>query len=161
MSASRSPAASGGLGGPQRLGERERALAIRALQVDVAARQRQTVALADGRADLDARRQVEVAHELADHEGLLGVLLAEEGHVGPDHVQQLGDDGRDASKCPTPRATPSSGSVSAADVDGRGEAGRVDVVERRGEEQVGARVGGELRRRAPRRADRPRGRRRR
>ena len=36
------------------------------------------------------------ATSAADDERLLGVLLAEEGHVGPDHVQQLGHDGGDA-----------------------------------------------------------------
>ena len=45
---------------------------------------------------LDAHGQVEVAHQAADDERLLRVLLAEEGHVGADHVQQLGDHGRDA-----------------------------------------------------------------
>jgi hypothetical protein len=39
---------------------------------------------------LDAHREVEVAHEAADDHELLGVLLAEEGHVGPDHVEELG-----------------------------------------------------------------------
>ena len=46
--------------------------------------------------DLDRDRDVEVAHEPADDRDLLGVLLAEERDVGPDHVEELGHDGRDA-----------------------------------------------------------------
>ena len=86
----------GGLGGLQRAAQGERALAVGAAQVGVAAGEREAVGLADGRADLDRDGHVEVAHEPADDERLLGVLLAEEGDVGPDHVQQLGDDGGDA-----------------------------------------------------------------
>ena len=93
-------------------------------------------------------RDVEVAHEPADHDGLLRVLLAEVGHVGRDHVEELGDDGRHAVEV---RATP----VGALERlghpghrHGRGEAGRVDLLDRRREQVVDARP----RRRARRRA---------
>ena len=52
--------------------------------------------LADGGADLDARGDVEVAHEAPDHERLLVVLLTEEGDVRLAHVEELRDDRRDA-----------------------------------------------------------------
>ena len=66
-----------------------------ALEVGVARRHRQAVGLADGRQDLDLDREVEVADHPPDHDGLLGVLLAEVGDVGADRVEELGDDRRD------------------------------------------------------------------
>ena len=44
--------------------------------------------------------EVEVAHHAADHDDLLGVLLAEERDVGRDDVEQLADDGADAVEVP-------------------------------------------------------------
>ncbi len=113
--------------------------------MDVAARQGQAVGLAHGRADLDAHRQVEVAHQRADDERLLGVLLAEERHVGPDHVQQLGHDGRDAVEVAHAAVLALERLGQAAHVDRRPEARRIDLVERRREEQVGAGLGGQRR----------------
>ena len=77
--------------------------------------------------------------ELADDERLLGVLLAEVGDVGADHVQQLGHDGGDAVEVPgaAVRALQRLG-------ERRGRAtvvekpGGIDLLGRRGEEQVGA-----------------------
>ena len=86
----------GALGGVERAAQGQRAVAVVAAQVHVAARQRQAVGLADGRADLDPHGQVEVRDQAADDGDLLGVLLAEERDVGSDHVEQLGDDGGDA-----------------------------------------------------------------
>ena len=50
--------------------------------------------------------QVEVADQRADDERLLRVLLAEEGHVGADHVQQLGTTVVTPSKCSRRGARP-------------------------------------------------------
>src|SRR3954464_5992029 len=83
-------------GGFERLGQRERALAVGALEVHVAARQGQAVGLANRRADRDAHGDVEVADEAAYDGGLLGVLLAEVRRVRLRHVEELADDGRDA-----------------------------------------------------------------
>ena len=111
--------------------------------------------------DLDAHGDVEVAHELADHQRLLGVLLAEVRDVGPDHVQQLGHDGRDAVEVlgAAVRALERLGER-AADADLGREARRVDL---RGRARRGCRrrPPAPARRRAPRRAGRRRGRRRR
>ena len=59
---------------------------------------RQPVGLAHGRQHLDPHREVEVAGHAADHDRLLGVLLAEVGDVGADDVEELGDDGGDAAE---------------------------------------------------------------
>jgi len=40
------------------------------------------------------------AVEAADHRELLKILLAKEGHVGPDDPEELGDDGRHALEVP-------------------------------------------------------------
>ena len=109
--------------------------------MDVAARERQAVGLAHGGADLDAHRQVEVADQRADDERLLRVLLAEERHVGPDHVQQLGHDGGDAVEVAHAAVLALERLGQAAHVDRRREARRIDLVERGREEQVGAGLG--------------------
>ena len=67
-------------------------------QARVAARHRQAVGLAHGRARLDAHRQVQVGDEPADHDHLLGVLLAEVGDVGQRHAEQLRHDRADAAE---------------------------------------------------------------
>jgi hypothetical protein len=97
-----------------------------------------------GRDRLDAHREVEVAHEAADDHELLGVLLAEEGHVGPDHVEELGDDRGHAGEVPGAADGALHRLADAGDGDRRGEAGRVDDLGRRGEQDVGAGLGGQL-----------------
>ena len=110
-------------------------------QVGVARRHREAVALADGRGDADLHREAEVRDE-AHHDGaLLGVLLAEDGDVGEDEAEEAGDDGGDAVEVPG-AARPLHPLRDAGDVDRRGEAGRVDHVDRRGEEEVDARPRG-------------------
>ena len=106
-------------------------------EVGVARRHREAVALADGGGDPDLHREAEVRHE-AHHDGaLLGVLLAEDGDVGEDEAEQAGDDGGDAVE--VARAAGALHPLrDAGDVDRRGEAGRVDHVDRRGEEEVDA-----------------------
>ena len=83
----------------RRAGARESATArsrSSGVEADVAAGQREAVGLAHGRDDLELDRQVEVAHHPAQDRDLLRVLLAEEGDVGRDDVEQLGDDRADA-----------------------------------------------------------------
>ena len=95
--------------------ERRRATARVGIETHVAARHREAVRLAHGRTDLDVHRDVEVAHEAADDQRLLRVLLAEEGVVRLHHVQQLRHDGGDAAEMARGRASsPSSGSESRA-----------------------------------------------
>jgi hypothetical protein len=68
---------------------------------------------------------------------------SEEGHVGPDHVQQLGHDGRHAVEVAHAAVLSFEGLGQTAHVHRRPEAGRVDLVQRRREEHVGAGVGGQ------------------
>ena len=95
-----------------------------------------------------------------DHHRLLGVLLAEEGEVGADRVEELRDDRGDAAEV----LGPAPGGVAvedlgqpAADLDRGREARRVDLVDVGRVDEVDARALGELERRAPRRAGRRRG----
>jgi hypothetical protein len=123
----------------------ERALAVGAAQVDVAARQRQAVALADRGPDLDAHRQVQVGDQAADDQGLLGVLLPEVGDIGPDHVQQLRDDGGDALEVRGAAVLALERRGQPGDVHRGRRAGRVDLVGRRREQEVGSGRGGQRR----------------
>jgi hypothetical protein len=68
---------------PRRLGP------LGGAQVAVARRQREAVGGADGFTgdDLDGQRQL--AHHVGEHHQLLVVLLAEQGHLGLDDVEQL------------------------------------------------------------------------
>ena len=95
----------------------------------------------------------------ADDERLLRVLLAEEGHVGPDHVQQLGHDGGDAVEVAHAAVLALERLGQAAHVDRGREARRVDLVERRARRARRRRPRPRARRRAPRRAGRRPGRR--
>ena len=65
----------------------------------IAAREREAVGLAHGRAadDLDVP-EAEVALHAADHRELLVVLLAEHRDVGPRGEEELGDDGCDTAE---------------------------------------------------------------
>ena len=146
--ASRSPRGDRLAGGLQRARQRQRALALAVAQAHVAARQRQPVGLADGRADLDPHGDVEVAHEPADDRDLLGVLLAEVRDVGPGDVEELRHDGRDAVEVRLPARRALQRRGDAGDADARREAGRVDRLGR------AARTG---RRRPPRVRGRRRG----
>ena len=113
--------------------------------------------------DLDAHRQVEVGDEPADHERLLGVLLAEEGDVGAaTMLSSLVTTVVTPWKCSAPRWAPSSVSVSAPPTGTVvAKPGRVDLARPRGEQHVGARLRGQRGVVAPRRAGRRPGRRRR
>lgn len=55
----------------------------------------EAVGIADGGADDESNGEVEVGDHAAKDDGLLGVLLAEEGEVGLDDVEEFGDDGAD------------------------------------------------------------------
>ena len=80
---------------------------------------------------------------LPDHEQLLGVLLAEVRPLGADEVEQDRDDRRDAVEVARPgRALERLGD--GADVDGRVEARRVDLVDVGREDEVGALLGADL-----------------
>ena len=131
----------GGVAGADRLEaavQRERTAALFAAQAHVAARQRQPVGLADGGADLDPHRDVEVAHDAADDRDLLRVLLAEEGDVGLGDVQQLRDDGGDAGEVRGAALGALERGADLVDRDRRGEASRVDLAAPRREQKVGA-----------------------
>ena len=90
-------------GAVQRARQAERALALLRREADVAGREREAVVVAHGRHDADLERDVEVADEPADHRDLLRVLLAEVRALGPDDVEELEADGRDAAEVPGPR----------------------------------------------------------
>ncbi|GAA3298718.1 hypothetical protein GCM10020295_35030 [Streptomyces cinereospinus] len=76
----------------QRAGQRERRTPLLGREVAVAAGQGQAVVLPHGRDADDLDAEVQVPHHAADQGELLGVLLAEERHVGAGEVEQLGDD---------------------------------------------------------------------
>ena len=71
-------------------------------QVAVARRQGESVGFAQGRHASDLHRNVEVAHGAGDDPELLIILLAEQGDVGSDLVDELGDHGRDPGEMPGP-----------------------------------------------------------
>ena len=76
----------------------------------------------------------------ADHDRLLGVLLAEVGDVGADGVEELGDDGGDAAEVvgAAPAGSPSRTSVSPPDLDRGREALGVDLLDRGRVDEVDA-----------------------
>ncbi len=79
----------------------------------------------------------QVARHLADDHDLLGVLLAEVGALGADEVEQDRDDGRDAIEVTRPRGALER-PRDRPDRDDRVEARRVDLLDRRGEDEVDA-----------------------
>ena len=123
--------------------QRRRSLARHRIEIGVARAHRQAVGLAHDRARHDADRDVEIAHEPPDDEHLLRVLLAEVGRIGGDDLQQLGDDGRDPVEVAGPAVRTAQHFGDARDVDAGGEPVRVDLLDGRGEEDVGARVAGQ------------------
>ena len=124
--------------GLQRARQRQRARALLGAQQRVAAGHRQPVGLAHRRQRLDPHGQVQVGHQAADHDELLGVLLAEEGDVGERHAEQLGDDGRDAAEVLAAARGALEALAHAEHLDGRGEAGGVDLLDGGREQHVGA-----------------------
>ena len=130
----RGVALAGGVAGADRLQaavQRQRAGAVVAGQPHVAAGQGEPVGLADGRADLDPHRDVEVAHDAADDRDLLGVLLAEERDVGLGDVQQLRHDRRHAGEVRRAALGALQRRADLVDRDRRREAERVDLAGRR------------------------------
>ena len=134
----------GSLHARERPVKRGRARALSRRQQGVAARQREPVRLADGRADLDPDRDVEVAHQALDHRRLLRVLLAEVRDVGADDVEQLGDHGRDAVEMAAAAVGALERLGHAADRHGGREARRVDLLGCGREQVVDPELGGEL-----------------
>jgi len=105
--------------------------------MDVPRRQCQPVRLADRRAGDDLGRDGEVARHLADDHDLLGVLLPEVGPLGADQVEEDRDDRGDAVEVSGPCGAferPGDGS----DRHGRVEAGRIDLVDLRREDEIDA-----------------------
>ena len=86
----------------ERARQGERRFALLRREVGVPRREREAVVVADGRDDADLELEVQVADELLDDRGLLRVLLAEVGAVGPDDVEELQADRRDASEVAGP-----------------------------------------------------------
>ena len=116
----------------------ERLRAVLGRQAHVSRRQRQAVAVAHGGHHAQLQRQVEIANHAADHRHLLRVLLAEVHRVWPDDVEQLEADRRHAAE--VPRAAGALQHVAqGVHFDPRVETGRVDLADRRCEEDVHAR----------------------
>ena len=138
--------------------QRQRADALLGAEADVAGGQREPVGLAHRGHDLEAHRDVEVAHHPPEDGDLLGVLLAEVGDVGRDDVEQLADDGADAVEVPGAALGALEDGARPADADARGEAVGVDLLDRAGRTGRRRRALGRRRRRAPRCAGRRRGR---
>jgi hypothetical protein len=112
-------------------------------EVAVAGAEGEAVGVADGGADDEVEVEVEVADHGAEDGDLGGVFLAEEGAVGGEDVEELGDDGSDAAEVVRAR-----GAVEAAadvrDVDEGLGAGRVHLVGGGGEEEIDAFVAQKL-----------------
>ena len=101
------------------------------------------VALALGVAHLDAHRHVEVRDHAFDHRNLLGVLLSEVGKIRRYHAEKFRHHRGDAAEVggSTRRALEAVGE--AEDLDSAGKAVRVDLLDRRSEQDVGAGLLGE------------------
>ena len=75
-------------------GKRERACALLGREQDVARRQGEPVLVPHGRDHLERELEVEIGEHPAQHLDLLRVLLAVEGDVRPNDVEQLEADRR-------------------------------------------------------------------
>src|SRR4051794_8856690 len=120
-------------------GERSRqsksAFALLGREAYVPRRERESVIVAHGRQDPDLHAEVQVANELADHECLLRILLAEVRTRGADDVEELQADGGDR---PEVARTCAAFGARAFDVDPGSEPGWVDLPGVRREEDVDA-----------------------
>ncbi len=87
-----------GLDGAEGAAENERLAAIVRGKIAVAGAHGQAIRLADDGADDQFEIEVEVADHATQDGDLSGILLAEEGFVRGDDVEQLGYDGGDAAK---------------------------------------------------------------
>jgi hypothetical protein len=94
---------------------------------------------------LDPHRQVQVGHQAADDEQLLDVLAPEVGDVGDHHAQQLDHDCRDAAEMPRSAHLALERLAQVCDLDGRGEARRIDLLGSRREQEIRAGGAGEAR----------------
>ena len=121
--AERSPAAASASAASQRGGQRQRARALVARRAarcgwtSPGRRARARSASASIRTGRFRSRD-----EPADHDDLLGVLLAEVGDVGQRHAEQLGDDGGDAAEVLGAAGCALEPLGDAEHLDGRGEA---------------------------------------
>ena len=132
------PVGGGGLGRAQGAAERGRRTSLLAVEVPVAARQREAVGLADGLAAEHLHAEAQVRAHPPDEGQLLVVLLAEHRHVGPHQPEQLGHHREHAGEVAGPRgALEDRGQRAGVDGDLRRTA-RVDLVDRRREEDVDA-----------------------
>ena len=94
--------------------------------------------------DADLEVEVQVADELLDDRGLLGVLLAEVGAIRPDDVEELQADRGHAAEMPRPELAFQL-AAELSDVDPGSVAVRVHLLGRGREEDVDAGLLGELR----------------
>ena len=140
MSAERSPRVPGLARGQERLPEHRRGRPLLGREVDVPRGHREPVRLADGRVCDDLGRQREVARHLANDQQLLGVLLPEVRPLGADEREQDRHDRGDTVEVARPGGT-FEGPGHVADMDGRVEARRVDLLDRRREDEVDALLG--------------------
>ncbi|MCZ7588060.1 MAG: hypothetical protein M5U27_04200 [Gaiella sp.] len=132
-----------GVAGREGARKREGTGALRGGQADVPRRQREPVGVAHRGHDGELELEVQVGDHAAQHLDLLRILLAVEREVGPDGVEELEADRRDAAK--VPRAVlalehcPEPGHV-----DPRLVPRRVHLVRGRREDDVDARVASDL-----------------
>jgi len=121
----------------ERVGKRDRAAALVFGQVGIARRQREAVLVADDRNGDDLCSEVEVDRQPPDHRELLEILFPKNRDLGPDRVEKLGDDGRDAVEMTGPGlAFPAL--AEACDRDARGKTGGVHLLGRRHPQKVAA-----------------------
>ena len=114
--------------------------ALGGTEVGVATAEGQAIGLAHGRHPAQLDRQVEVGHEAAQHRQLLRVLLPEVGLGRGRDGEELGDDGGDSPEVPRPRRALER-FRRAAHLDGGGETGRIQLLDRGMKEEVYPRLG--------------------
>ncbi len=117
----------------------DRAGSLVGAQIGVAARLRKPIWLAHGGADHDPYGHVEVGDEPFDHDRLLRVLLAEVGDLRRHDVEQLRHHGRHTFEV-TGALLALESLAHASHDDARRKPRRIDLVGRRCEEQVDARL---------------------
>jgi len=126
------------LRGAQPARQHERVVSLVTAEVRVPRRHRQSVGLAHDRAADDADVGVTLARHRLDHAQLLEVLLPEIRRVRLHDVEETRDDGRDPDEMAGSRgALERRGDRTG--IDARRVAGRIDLLDRRDEDGIGAR----------------------
>jgi len=80
------------------IGDRDGRGALARAEVAIARAESEAIGVASGGGGHNLDQEIKVGDEFADDSDLLGVLLAEDGDVGLNDVEEFGDDGGDAAE---------------------------------------------------------------